>query len=93
MSQALEIEVQLAEKQFTDLCLHRNNLYLEAERLDTVKRKQLQERIAYYKDAQHEVQVKKKQVQREIKHMKGAFVFLFLMLFAICFDDETIERK
>ncbi len=68
--QSLEIEVELAEKQFADLCEHRNNLYLEAERLDTVKRKQLQERIAYYKDAIHEVQAKKKQVQREIKHLK-----------------------
>eukprot|EP01034_Spumella_vulgaris_P021817 gene21817-27886_t len=67
---ALEVEVELAEKQFADLVVHRTSLYQEAERLDTVKRRTLQERIDYYKGATHDVLVKKKQVQREIKHMK-----------------------
>lgn len=70
--QALEVEVDLARRQFDDLCQHRQRLYSEGEKLDNVRKQQLTERINYFKVAREEIGAKKKQVQREIKHLKVA---------------------
>jgi hypothetical protein len=67
---ALELEVSLAEKQFNDLCLHRAKLYQESIKLEEVKKKQLQEKINYFKTARQEIATKKKGVLKEVKHLK-----------------------
>ena len=68
---ALEIEVQLAEKQFQELCEHRNKLYHETEITDQYKRDQLIEKIEYFQHARYEIAVKKKQIMRKTKQLKG----------------------
>jgi hypothetical protein len=68
---ALEIEVQLAEKQFQELCEHRNKLYHETEMANQFKREQLLERIEYFQHARYEVALKKKQILRQTRMMKG----------------------
>lgn len=68
---ALEIEVQLAEKQFQDLCEHRDKLYHETEKSDLYKREQQLERIEYFQHARYEVAIKKKQVLRQMRILKG----------------------
>eukprot|EP00981_Chlorochromonas_danica_P014262 scaffold7649_cov165-Ochromonas_danica.AAC.2 len=68
---SLEIEVELANQQFNDLSQHRQRLYNEGEKLDTVRKQQLSERISYFRVARDEVNMKKKQIVKEIKHLKG----------------------
>ncbi|RYH32334.1 hypothetical protein EON65_00715 [archaeon] len=67
---ALEVEVDLAKKQFDDLCTHRNKLYIEGEKLDHVRKRQLLERINYFQVARQEITAKKKVVGKEVKHLK-----------------------
>jgi hypothetical protein len=68
---ALEIEAQLAQKQFEDMCEHRNKLYHETELANENKRQQLIERIEYFQHARYEVAVKKKQVLRQTRTLGG----------------------
>lgn len=68
---ALELEVQLAEKQFQELCEHRNKLYNETEQTDQFKREQLLEKIEYFQQARFEVSIKKKHILRQMRLLKG----------------------
>jgi hypothetical protein len=68
---SMETEVELAEKQLADLCMHRKKLYDEAELTDHFQREQLSERIEYFEHARFEVAAKKKMVQREMRQHKS----------------------
>lgn len=67
---SLEVQVELAEKQFRDLYEHRVSMYREADRLDNVKRKQLEERLTYYQKARAQLAAKKKEVQKDTRYIK-----------------------
>lgn len=69
---SLEMEVSLVTKQFEDLCNHRTKLYIEGERVDSIKKQQLIDKIKYYENARLEVNAKKKQVVKENKHLKDS---------------------
>lgn len=60
-------ELELAEKQFKDLCVHRTNLYKEAERVETIRKQEILDRISYFSSARVEIAAKKTQVEEEIK--------------------------
>lgn len=70
--QSLEVEVSLAERQFSDLCQQRAKLYQESVKLEEVKKKHLVEKISYFKNARQEIQAKKKAILKEIKHLKDS---------------------
>lgn len=67
---ALEVEYELSEKQFQDLCTQRAKLQEEKKRLEGTKKQQLIERINYFRSARGEIQSKKKQVQKELRHLR-----------------------
>jgi hypothetical protein len=66
----VEVEVELSEKQFHDLCQHRAKLQDDVRRLEGVTKQQLIERIHYFRNARTEIQVEKKQVNRELRHLR-----------------------
>jgi hypothetical protein len=67
---ALEVENELADKQFQDLCQHRAKLQEDVKRLEGNRKQQLIERINYFRNARTEIAVKKKQVNRELRHLR-----------------------
>jgi hypothetical protein len=66
---SLEIEVELAGKQFQGLCQHRARLYQETEDSDLLLREPLQ-RTEYFGHARYAVAQKKRQVMREMRTSK-----------------------
>jgi len=64
---SLEIELELAERQFKDLCQHRNTLYKDVEKLEAVKRKEIADRVSYFASARAEIALKKAQVEQEMR--------------------------
>eukprot|EP01038_Epipyxis_sp_PR26KG_P006095 gene6095-8399_t len=68
---SLEVEVELAEKQFDELCELRMKLYKEADRLEKVKRVKLTERLHYYQNSREEIANKKKILVKEMKMLRN----------------------
>jgi len=72
--QALECEVELAERQFEEMCLHRHRLYHPDELLDgEVAKAKALEKIAYLQNARSEVARKKKEVLKELRTLRVTF--------------------
>ena len=61
--------MELAERQFKDLCQHRNTLYKDVEKLEAVRRKEIADRLSYFASARAEIAIKKSQVEQEMKDM------------------------
>jgi hypothetical protein len=93
-----EQNLQLAKQQLADLMHHRHNMYLESERIEAVRKRQITDKIMYYRDVRRELREKiKKFYNDSMKNQKpipplakGAVLAKYLKALA---KKSRLERR